>query len=63
MRGLRAFGSPPPMSSRHSNLEPLGGSTRQYIIRHCWNSKIITVLKMGTFVFWDLQMSPMLLAL
>ncbi len=24
---------------------------------------ILTRLKMGTFVFWDLQMSPMLLAL
>ncbi len=24
MGGLRAFGSPPPMSSRHCNLEPLG---------------------------------------
>ncbi len=30
MRGLRTFGSPPPMSSRHRNLEPLGGGTRQY---------------------------------
>ncbi len=31
MRGPRAFGSPPPMSSHHRNLEPLGGGTRQYI--------------------------------
>ncbi len=31
VRDSRAFGSPPPMSSRHRNLEPLGGGTRQYI--------------------------------
>ncbi len=30
MRGPRAFGSPPPMSSCHRNLEPWGGRTRQY---------------------------------
>ena len=30
MCGSRAFESPPPMSSRHCNLEPLGRWPRQY---------------------------------
>ncbi len=31
VRDSRTFGSPPPMSSRHRNLEPWGGGTRQYM--------------------------------
>ncbi len=34
MHGFRSFGSPPPMSSRHRNLEPLRGGTRQYLISY-----------------------------
>ncbi len=34
MRGPRVFGSPPPMSSCHRNLEPLGGGMRQYNRKH-----------------------------
>ncbi len=38
MRGFRVFGSPPPMSSRHRNLEPLGRwhATIYYDIFYIW---------------------------
>ncbi len=41
MRGLRAFASPPSMSSRHRNLKPWGGGTRQYIIDRLWKAGLL----------------------
>ncbi len=43
VRDSRAFGSPPPMSSRHRNSESWGGGTRQYILQVlCFITFIIT---------------------
>ena len=59
--GLCAFGSPPPMSSRHRNLEPLGGGTRQYIPLwawiHFWNILKILLLHFiwGLLVFRNIS--------
>ncbi len=42
MRGPRAFGSPPPMSSHHCNLEPLGR----------WHATVICITKVLNTSRW-----------